>query len=145
MSISKSKTAKSNKPAPKLTVTVPMISGKGGPGDARHARTEAKPAAANRAPIKTANTSKASSRSRSQRAGMSALDAAAKILTDSGKPLTCQEVVERAVKTGLWKTSGKTPAATVYSAIIREIARKGSASRFRKTERGHFTANKAAK
>ena len=39
---------------------------------------------------------------------------------------------------GLWKTSGKTPAATIYAAIIREIAAKGSESRFRKVERGKF-------
>ncbi|MBZ0172999.1 MAG: hypothetical protein K8E66_11500 [Phycisphaerales bacterium] len=39
-----------------------------------------------------------------------------------------------------WQTSGKTPAATLYSAIIREIARKGKDARFAKTERGRFAA-----
>jgi len=39
---------------------------------------------------------------------------------------------------GLWHTNGKTPAATIYAAIIREIASKGNASRFRKVARGKF-------
>lgn len=39
---------------------------------------------------------------------------------------------------GLWRTSRKTPAATIYAAIIREIATKASKARFRKVERGKF-------
>ena len=70
---------------------------------------------------------------------MSGLDAAAKVLTDAGKPLDCQAIVERAGAQGRWKPGGKTPHATLYSAIIREIAKKGDQARFRKTERGHFT------
>lgn len=70
---------------------------------------------------------------------MSGLDAAAKVLADAGEPLNCKTIVERAIEKGLWKSDGKTPAATVYAAIIREIAKKGDASRFAKTERGRFT------
>jgi len=33
---------------------------------------------------------------------------------------------------------GQTPHATLYSAILREIAKKGKESRFTKTERGKF-------
>ncbi|GEM_PF-5876952 len=33
---------------------------------------------------------------------------------------------------------GKTPAATLYAAILREITTKGETSRFVKTERGRF-------
>ena len=33
---------------------------------------------------------------------------------------------------------GKTPAATLYSAMLREIATKGDQARFTKTGRGHF-------
>jgi hypothetical protein len=41
---------------------------------------------------------------------------------------------------GYWKSpGGKTPWATLYSALAREIAVKGDASRFRKTDRGKFT------
>ena len=59
-----------------------------------------------------------------------------------GKPLGCKEIVERMLAKGLWKTGGKTPAATIYAAIIREIATKGGEARFRKVERGTFTLAK---
>ena len=39
---------------------------------------------------------------------------------------------------GLWTTNGKTPEATIYAAIIREIAAKGKDARFKKVERGKF-------
>lgn len=68
----------------------------------------------------------------------SGLDLAAKILQEAGKPLNCQEIVKQLLDNGLWKTDGKTPAATIYSAIITEIKKKGAESRFRKTERGKF-------
>ena len=68
----------------------------------------------------------------------SGLDAAVTILAEAGKPMNCGDIVKRMLETGLWKTNGKTPAATIYAAIIREIAVKGGKSRFRKTERGHF-------
>jgi hypothetical protein len=70
---------------------------------------------------------------------MSGLDAAAKVLEEAGQPMTVKEMVEAAEEKGYWKSpGGKTPEATVYSAIIREIATKGTASRFVKTERGKF-------
>jgi hypothetical protein len=75
---------------------------------------------------------------------MSGLDAAAKVLAEAGEPLNCKTIVERAIAKGYWKTGGKTPAATVYAAIIREIATKGKDARFRKTERGRFTLVKGA-
>ena len=72
---------------------------------------------------------------------MTGLDAAAKVLADAGKPLGCKTIVERMLATGLWKTTGKTPAATIYAAIFREIAGRGSKSRFRKVDRGQFGLN----
>jgi hypothetical protein len=69
---------------------------------------------------------------------MGGLDAAAKVLAEAGEPLGCKTIVERAIEKGYWKTGGKTPAATVYAAIIREIARKGNAARFAKTDKGMF-------
>ena len=72
----------------------------------------------------------------------SGLDAAAKILAEGGVSLNAKEMVERMLAKGLWKTNGKTPAATIYAAIIREIATKGDASRFCKVERGKFTLAK---
>lgn len=69
----------------------------------------------------------------------SGLDLAAKVLADAGEPLAAKAIAERAIAAG-WKTDGKTPHATLYAAIIREIARKGDAARFRKTDRGLFVA-----
>jgi hypothetical protein len=69
---------------------------------------------------------------------MSGLDAAAKVLTEAGEPLNTKTMVERAIERGYWTTNGKTPAATIYAAIIREIAVKGDASRFAKADRGMF-------
>ena len=69
---------------------------------------------------------------------MSGLDAAAKVIKEAKQPLHCREVVDRMIAKGLWTTSGKTPAATIYAAMLREIQRKGDASRFVRTERGVF-------
>jgi restriction system protein len=80
-----------------------------------------------------------------KRDGMSGLDAAAKVLADAGKPMNCKEMVETMLAKGLWKTGGRTPAATIYAAIIREIAAKGKDARFRKTDRGQFEATAAAR
>ena len=68
----------------------------------------------------------------------SGLDAAAKVLTEAGKPMNMKAVVETALAKGYWTSKGSTPWATVYSAVIREIAAKKEASRFRKTARGMF-------
>jgi HB1, ASXL, restriction endonuclease HTH domain len=77
-----------------------------------------------------------------QKAG-SALDGAVRVLTEAkGGPLGCGQMVEQMLEKGYWQTDGKTPAATLYSAILREIKQKGKAARFRKTDRGVFTLNK---
>lgn len=75
-------------------------------------------------------------------AKMSGLDAAASVLAKEGQPMSCKEIVTRALAANLWQTNGKTPAATIYAAIIREIATKGDDARFRKVERGKFTLAK---
>ncbi len=73
--------------------------------------------------------------------GMSALDAAAKVLGESDAPMASKEMIEAMSAKGYWTSpGGKTPHATLYSAIIREIATKGSEARFQKTERGKFAA-----
>jgi HB1/ASXL restriction endonuclease-like protein with HTH domain len=71
---------------------------------------------------------------------MSGLDAAAKVLKDSDKPMRVGEVLEVIVKKGLWSSKGKTPEATLYAAIIREISAKGVNSRFVKEDRGLFAS-----
>ena len=72
----------------------------------------------------------------------SGLDAATRVLAESQEPMGVKKIVEVAFAKGYWKSDGKTPHATVYSAIIREIAAKGEKSRFKKVERGRFAANK---
>jgi len=72
----------------------------------------------------------------------SGLDAAARVLAEAGEPMTCRQIVEVAFEKGYWKSGGKTPHATVYAAIIREIAAKGKESRFKKVDRGRFASNK---
>jgi HB1, ASXL, restriction endonuclease HTH domain len=68
---------------------------------------------------------------------LSALDAAAKVLSENGKPMNCQELIEAMAKKGYWTSpGGKTPHATLYSAILREL--KTKEARFTKTERGKF-------
>ena len=73
---------------------------------------------------------------------LSALDAAAKVLAESKEPLNTRQMIEAMAKKGLWTSpGGATPHATLYSAILREVAAKGKDARFRKTERGHFAFN----
>lgn len=76
---------------------------------------------------------------------LSAISAAAKVLADAGKPMRAKEMIEAASARGLWSSpKGKTPEATLYAAIIREIAAKGEAARFSKVERGLFAATEVA-
>jgi len=71
---------------------------------------------------------------------LSALDAAARVLGESGQPMNCQEMIETMATKGYWTSpAGKTPGATLSSAILRELKMKGKDARFRKTERGKFT------
>ena len=70
--------------------------------------------------------------------GPSGLDAAAQVLAETGTPMSAKDMVEGMLAKGIWKTNGKTPAATIYAAIIREIAAKGTGARFSKVERGKF-------
>lgn len=73
---------------------------------------------------------------------MSALAAAAKVLAEAGEPLTAKGMIEAMASKGYWTSpGGKTPHATLYAAIIREIATKGAEARFQKTDRGLFTTN----
>jgi hypothetical protein len=73
------------------------------------------------------------------------LTLAADVLKDAKAPMDCKAIVEKVLAKGLWQTSGKTPAATLYAAIIREIATKGKDARFRKTDRGLFELSAAAR
>jgi len=68
------------------------------------------------------------------------LDVAARILAKADEPMGCKAIVEQAIEQKLWTTTGKTPHATLYAAIIREIQAKGDDARFEKVQRGRFQA-----
>ncbi len=73
---------------------------------------------------------------------LSALDAAAQVLGASGGEMSAREMVAAMTEQGLWSSpGGKTPDATLYSAIIREIRAKKQDARFKKTARGRFASN----
>jgi hypothetical protein len=58
---------------------------------------------------------------------ISALDAAAKILAEEGRPLSCKEMIRAMAAKGYWTSpGGRTPEATLYSALLRELATKGT-------------------
>jgi len=69
---------------------------------------------------------------------MSGLDAAAKILSESKEPMGVKEIIEVAFAKKYWHSDAKTPHATIYAAMIREIAIKKKDARFRKVGRGKF-------
>jgi hypothetical protein len=70
---------------------------------------------------------------------LGALDAAARVLGEAGRAMSCQELIGVMAARGYWTSpGGKTPAATLYSAITREIQAKGAESRFAKAARGQF-------
>ena len=74
---------------------------------------------------------------------LSAIDAAAKILATAKEPMGCKDLIDAMAKKKLWTSpGGKTPWATLYSAITREIATKAKDARFKKAGRGKFAANK---
>ena len=70
---------------------------------------------------------------------LSALDAAAKVLAETGQAMTCAVLIEAMAAKGYWTSpGGKTPSATLYSAILKELKTKGANARFKKTDRGQF-------
>ena len=72
--------------------------------------------------------------------GISLVDAAIQVMRETGEPINTKRMVELVGERNLWQPSrgGKTPHATLYSAILREIRDKGEDSRFEKVERGKF-------
>jgi len=72
----------------------------------------------------------------------SGLDAAVRVLEETGVPMNVKEIFNTASAKGYWKPAGRTPSATLAAALIRDIAKKGDKSRFRKCERGKFALNR---
>jgi hypothetical protein len=102
-----------------------------------------------KAPAK--KTTKASSgkpaKTRKERAAkadgkLSQLDAAVKVLEEAKEPMTTKAMIDAMADKGYWTSpGGQTPAATLYSAILRELQKKGNEARFVKVERGQFALN----
>jgi hypothetical protein len=93
-------------------------------------------------PTPTKAKVKASGSGEAKTKKVSAIDAAAKVLADTKTAMNAKEMIDAMTAKGLWTSpGGKTPHATLYSAILREINEKGSEARFKKTERGRFAAN----
>lgn len=110
-----SKKTKSKKAGAKKTAKTPKASG----GAKKKAPTSAKPKR------------------------VSALDAAVQILAKATEPMKAKELIAAMAEQGLWSSpNGKTPHATLYAAMLREITAKGSKARFCKVDRGQFAVNK---
>jgi hypothetical protein len=90
---------------------------------------------------KTARKTKAAERAQAGgRAKLSALAAAAKVLAETGQAMTCKDLIAAMAARGYWTSpAGKTPSATLYAALAREIKVKKDQARFRKRGRGTFS------
>jgi hypothetical protein len=115
-----------------------------GPFTSKKEALDAKAAPTNGAPATEAKGTKANAAKKTKppkEKKVSAIDAAAQVLAGAKEPMNCKEMIDAMAKKALWTSpGGKTPHATLYSAIIREIALKGKEARFSKTERGKFAA-----
>jgi hypothetical protein len=70
---------------------------------------------------------------------LSALAAAARVLAETKKPMSCPELITAMAAHGYWiSPTGKTPAATLSAALQREIVVKKDQARFQKTGPGRF-------
>ena len=119
-------TMPTKKTAPKSTKKAPAPKG-------------AKPAPAKAAPTKTPKAPKPDSK-------LSQLDAAVKVLAEAGTAMTTKAMIEAMATKGYWTSpGGATPHATLYSAILRELQKKGNEARFVKADRGQFALNATAK
>ena len=137
MSKSKSKTStvEAASPAKKGKLTTKQASAP----TSKSSRGQADPKVASGAAASAHSSSTAPSK-KTKNGKLSALDAAAKVLAEANQPMNCQDMIDTMAKKGYWSSpGGRTPAATLYSAILRKLKTKGSDARFVKTERGKFT------
>lgn len=108
---------------------------------AKKASKVAKPQATKKAAAKKADPMAKALRNREGK--MSALDAAAQVLASTKEPMNTKAMIDAMAAKGLWTSpGGKTPHATLYAAILREINDKGAEARFEKVDRGQFRIKK---
>jgi hypothetical protein len=132
-------------PAQKETATTTAPAGSP-PADQTPAQMASEPVAGEQAPPSEPVLAKPKRIRASQQAKgdakpqqLSALDAAAKVLAETGRAMNCQELIAVMAEKGYWLSpGGQTPASTLYAAILRERQTKGDNARFVKTERGQF-------
>jgi hypothetical protein len=74
---------------------------------------------------------------------LSQIAAAERVLAESNEPMTCKAMVETMSAKGYWSSpGGKTPEATLYASLLRQIRGKGADATFQKTGRGLFALNR---
>ena len=66
------------------------------------------------------------------------VDVAATVIRSASERLSCKTIVQRTFDKGYWRSDSKTPAATICSAILREMQKKDDEARLRKASRGKF-------
>lgn len=72
---------------------------------------------------------------------LSQIAAALEVMKTATEPMTCKQLVEAMAERKLWSSpGGKTPEATLYASLMREIAKKGDVARFVKAAPGRFAA-----
>lgn len=101
----------------------------------KHKTAKAKPATAKRSKRHVAPATPAKK--------LSQIEAAVEVLKTVAEPMTCKAMVEAMLEKKLWASpAGRTPEATLYASILRELATKGKDARFVKAAPGRF-AHKA--
>ncbi len=115
--------------------------------DPSQAKTSAKQKAAQKEASKPKAVKKTKTPKASKTAGkLSALEAAVRVLAEAERPLTCREMIDAMAVANYWTSpAGKTPANTLYAAILREIQTKADQARFRKVDRGRFDLTPATR
>jgi len=71
---------------------------------------------------------------------MSSRDAAYKVLCATGESMNGRQICEMALDNCYWEPQGETPEATMVSAMLTEMKKKGDAARFIRTGKGLFAA-----
>jgi len=75
---------------------------------------------------------------------MSIKQAAVQVLREAGQPLAANEISQRLLAQGLWKTEGKTPHATVAARLYTDIKKLGGDSPFRQVGPNTFALRDGA-
>ena len=75
---------------------------------------------------------------------MNVRNAAIQVLREAGKPLRATEIAKLIIETGLWKSDGKTPEATVSANLYTDIKKNGDKSAFVKVDPQTFALRNSA-